>query len=690
MRARKSDYRSFVLLAVLTATAGAVSAVTLPFEDGFENIAVGDYPDENGWQNMFSGVSAYVSNQVAHNGSRSFRLESYSTWSRTDYVPLPALPDRLSYEVSVYVDPVPGRSAWAGFPQAFGNMGPFYNFFAISNDNGSVGTVYFSGSGAGISLGQFTVGSWVTVRADLDFSNLTASLWLNGARVATGVPIRPRDFYDGYGHVVLNKWGVTEYNWSGGGTGVTYIDDAKVYEGARETTGPLPVPYEAQFNTKWCFLTSLAMAVDYYAPYQYGDHRVNKWDFARVLSLPGDAGWGVDPTDDLPHRVKALLDQTLGVNTPVDVQTWRPWFNSYESLIKYLADSISVGSPVVLSISEASHSVVVCGIDYKPGNVRGSSIFVNDPSGALLEKLNLPSEYPNIARQVSCKALESLYSIKGIVTTRMGFEHVDAPAGLLYLEDKDIEVKGLDNGTLHRVGWNQLDRGMSIVATETRIDEYGPYFTTADHLEINARVSNQWKDESKKFIIGASIVPLCLPGSGLEPDPVVVEFAGPACRQASWRIGFSPLEASQHGTPYAVLLWLETEDGAIVNECGIRGELQFRLKPISASIDIEPNVVNARSKMKWITCYIELPLGLNPAEIDLGTVVANGGAAELSPSAISDYDNDGVKELMVKFSKERLLEGNKVGTMTVLVCGRLLSGALFTGFDRIQVFQPGR
>ena len=211
------------------------TAPTDIFFDDFENIAIGDYPDENGWEVLFSGKSAYVSDAVAHTGTKSFRLESYSTWSRTDYVSFPELPDRLSYEVSIYPDPTPPiRAMWIGFPEAFGNQGPFYNRFNIHVSDGSAGTVVFTKGVPGsqyIDVGEFTVGDWVTVRADLDFTSLTANLWLNGELAVTNVAITPKEFeHTGFGHVTLSKFGATEYNWSGGGSGVFYIDDVRIYE----------------------------------------------------------------------------------------------------------------------------------------------------------------------------------------------------------------------------------------------------------------------------------------------------------------------------------------------------------------------------------------------------------------------------------------------------------------------------
>jgi hypothetical protein len=212
---------------------GKVLAVTLPFEDGFENIAVKDYPDENGWQMLFSGKDAYVSDEVVHSGDRAFRLESYPTWSRTDYVLLDEVPDLLSYQMSVYVDLNYPRTARVGFCEAFGNQGPMFNCFSVVNDDGLSGRVDFRGAFGlpGVQLGKFTVGDWVTVRADLDFTSLTAKLWLNGQLLATEVNIDPKEYdHPTWGHVVLNKLGATEYNWSGGGTGVIYIDDVRINE----------------------------------------------------------------------------------------------------------------------------------------------------------------------------------------------------------------------------------------------------------------------------------------------------------------------------------------------------------------------------------------------------------------------------------------------------------------------------
>lgn len=211
----------------------------LLFEDGFENIAVGAYPSANGWLNLFSGKTAYVCDDVQHSGNNAFRLESRPSWARSDCIFLGQLPDRLSYQVSVLPDPVSGRKARVGFTEAFRNMGACYNYMGFHNVDGSVGKLYFSSGGSKelraknyphrVELGEFKVGSWITLRVDLDFTSSTAELWVDGKRVARGVAIVPREVNDpAYGGVVLSKWGPMPHNFRGA-TGVLYIDDVRIW-----------------------------------------------------------------------------------------------------------------------------------------------------------------------------------------------------------------------------------------------------------------------------------------------------------------------------------------------------------------------------------------------------------------------------------------------------------------------------
>jgi len=213
---------------LLSAFAGSAWAVTLPFEDDFENIAVGDYPNENGWQVRFSGKSAYVSDEVAHSGSKSFRLDSHPNWAHQDYVYLGDFPDRITYEVSVYIHPTLGRYAIVGLSEKVGNQGPSWNSFEV---DGAGGTVWFVGMEP-LNVSSYVPGTWCTLRADLDFESLKGNVWVDGEVVAENVDIKPREFdHPFYGHIVLEKWGVASHNYpSSYSSNVVYFDDVRIYE----------------------------------------------------------------------------------------------------------------------------------------------------------------------------------------------------------------------------------------------------------------------------------------------------------------------------------------------------------------------------------------------------------------------------------------------------------------------------
>jgi len=108
---------------------------------------------------------------------------------------------------------------------------------------------------------------------------------------------------------------------------------------------------------------------------------------------------------------------------------------------------------------------------------------------------------------------------------------------------------------------------------------------------------------------------------------------------------------------------------------------------IEASLDIAPNVLNMKSKGKWITAYIELPEGYDVDDIDIGSVMLNGTVmAELHPTVVEDHNDNGIPDIMVKFSREmvqdNLIPGDEV---EIEVTGELLSKISFTCTETIRV-----
>jgi len=120
------------------------------------------------------------------------------------------------------------------------------------------------------------------------------------------------------------------------------------------------------------------------------------------------------------------------------------------------------------------------------------------------------------------------------------------------------------------------------------------------------------------------------------------------------------------------------------------------------TLDIDPDVLNLKSKGRWITCYAELLEGHNLNDIDRATIWLNG-TISVDPfwvdkplgSVIGDYDNDTVPDLMVKFNRaaviEYLLNQNKThGNVTLKVTGELYDGTLFEGSDTIMAKMPSK
>ena len=106
---------------------------------------------------------------------------------------------------------------------------------------------------------------------------------------------------------------------------------------------------------------------------------------------------------------------------------------------------------------------------------------------------------------------------------------------------------------------------------------------------------------------------------------------------------------------------------------------------LSAEITANPETLNLKSEGKWITAYIELPEDYDASDIDISIVKLNGVIqAELHPTGIGDYDEDGIPDLMVKFSRQDLIAILSVGEATLTITGEVCDTP-FEGSDIIRV-----
>jgi hypothetical protein len=146
----------------------------------------------------------------------------------------------------------------------------------------------------------------------------------------------------------------------------------------------------------------------------------------------------------------------------------------------------------------------------------------------------------------------------------------------------------------------------------------------------------------------------------------------------------------ENGSPEGTLPVLITV-GSEVIELAPGDSYVVRLVPpiVPAVVDVDPDVLNPRSNGKWVTGYIELPNGYDPASIDVSTVMLNEAVpADLSRASVGDYDLDGVPDLAVKFARSAVIDSLPNGeAVEVCVTGQV-GGETFAGKDTIRVLMP--
>jgi len=145
---------------------------------------------------------------------------------------------------------------------------------------------------------------------------------------------------------------------------------------------------------------------------------------------------------------------------------------------------------------------------------------------------------------------------------------------------------------------------------------------------------------------------------------------------------------------------LLTVDGGTIQAFVIRvtvpvPEASGNPNPIPATVDIKPDALDKTSQGRPVTCYIELPEHYNVNDINVPTIElrvrgadgVNAVSAQSSPTGMGDHDGDGIPDLMVKFSRSKLVEalGGQSGRVTLLVAGKLTDGSPFEGTDAIRV-----
>jgi hypothetical protein len=109
--------------------------------------------------------------------------------------------------------------------------------------------------------------------------------------------------------------------------------------------------------------------------------------------------------------------------------------------------------------------------------------------------------------------------------------------------------------------------------------------------------------------------------------------------------------------------------------------------PVTATLNLDPDVINLASRARWVTAYIGLSVG-SPANIDVTTLRLAGSIAPDPKIATVGDLGDGGRELMVKFSREALDPFLSLGVNDLTITGSLMTGEHIEATDQIRVIDP--
>jgi hypothetical protein len=105
-----------------------------------------------------------------------------------------------------------------------------------------------------------------------------------------------------------------------------------------------------------------------------------------------------------------------------------------------------------------------------------------------------------------------------------------------------------------------------------------------------------------------------------------------------------------------------------------------------ADVEFEPDMLNCRSNAKYVTCYMEVPAGYHPDDIDMNSIILNGQVPALThPSSVGDHDGDGIPDRMVKFDRGLVMGLVGGEELEARVDFSMADGTTFSGTDIIGI-----
>ena len=129
---------------------------------------------------------------------------------------------------------------------------------------------------------------------------------------------------------------------------------------------------------------------------------------------------------------------------------------------------------------------------------------------------------------------------------------------------------------------------------------------------------------------------------------------------------------------YNVTLTVKDKDGGIGTSNLVVTVKPAVVKPISATVNIDPDTLNLNSNGKWITAYITLPKGYDIHNVDADTIKLQYGGRSISAAKVTV--ECGV--LVVKFDRAKVqsLFSKSINNATITVTGKVLYNGSYVDF----------